>query len=431
MDIQSWNWDLILKWCLTVFTTLRILWFVRRQKSWELLILCFTATVIFALNLNQKNEFLNLNIYFESGIYILAWILTVEPELYRAFYYLEQSTKSNKGLLGKMVDELISGAELLSQTKTGALIAFERNDNLNKLAQSGTAINSDVKKELLTAIFSKEALTHDGGAIIRKGKMTHVSTIFPLTFSLEIDKNLGTRHRAAIGLTEQTDAVCLIVSEEEGTISLAENGKIHYNLDSKALRKNLMKWLTAGKFKKIYPFHQIRSLRVVEKSPAFLRFLKSFSLQTYDIAFVIFYLFFILNWMLAKGETIQSESIQNFFLPVFLSAEPWRFIPLFLLGSHLIFTIIQPHVTFNQTNSIFLKQNDFLFVPIWKIQKSFTECQRVFVKRESQKASLWTFFLEDKKGKKICLDVSGFPNSLLADAKQVQEVAKIELVNQS
>ncbi len=431
MDIHSFDWKSAAPVILAIGAAFRISWFVRQQKSWELLFLGLFLTIAASVNLAQKNEWLHLNQTFVIGTAALAILMTFEPEFHWLIGNFVRNCDSHKIIKGKMLDEILAGAQILAHTKTGALIAFERDDNLTKLAQSGTAINSDVKKELLTALFSKDSLTHDGGAIVRNGRIAYVSVIFPITFNLDIDKNLGTRHRAAIGLTEQTDAVCLVVSEEEGTISLAKDGEIFYNLDQKNLRKHLSKCLAQKSSKRVYPFHRLRTFRRVESSTAFLRFLKSFPLQSYDLVFLIFYLLLTASLFAARGISMNQESLQQFLSAHPFLLEPWYYLPFALAMIHVIFFLVRSEMTFDQIKAVFTKETGLLFIPLRAVKRPAGECVRVYIKRESQKAPLWSLFLEDKRGKKIKLDSAGSPNGLFRDAKQIHEFLKIELVNQS
>jgi len=145
-------------------------------------------------------------------------------------------------LEGRVVDETVRAASSLAQKRIGALIVFEREANLDEFIESGTTLSADVSKELLYSIFipSFENPMHDGAVIIRDGRIYQAGTFLPLTASPKVDRALGTRHRAAIGLTEETDAVVIVVSEERGAMSLCFNGNIVRNLDAASLRKVLV-----------------------------------------------------------------------------------------------------------------------------------------------------------------------------------------------
>lgn len=137
------------------------------------------------------------------------------------------------------LEEIAKAASSLSSSKTGALIVMERRVGLNDHIDSGVLLDAEVSKSLLESIFNKESPLHDGAVIIQKGRLTVAGCVLPLSTSPYIDHQLGTRHRAAIGITEQTDAVAVVVSEETGSISVAMDGKLTRNIDSSLLRRIL------------------------------------------------------------------------------------------------------------------------------------------------------------------------------------------------
>jgi uncharacterized protein (TIGR00159 family) len=142
----------------------------------------------------------------------------------------------------QVIDDAVRAAHSLAQKRIGALVVFEREGLLDEFIESGTIIDAVVSKELLYSIFipSHENPIHDGAVIIREGRVWQAGAFLPLTASTKLDRNLGTRHRAAIGISEETDAVVIVVSEERGEVSLCFNGNIVRNLDSALLRKVLL-----------------------------------------------------------------------------------------------------------------------------------------------------------------------------------------------
>jgi uncharacterized protein (TIGR00159 family) len=142
----------------------------------------------------------------------------------------------------QVIDDAVRAASSLAQKSIGALIVFEREGLLDEFIEAGTPLDAAVSKELLYSIFipSHENPIHDGAVIIREGRIWQAGAFLPLTASTKLDRNLGTRHRAAIGLSEETDAVVIVVSEERGETSLCFNGNIVRNLDAALLRKVLM-----------------------------------------------------------------------------------------------------------------------------------------------------------------------------------------------
>jgi uncharacterized protein (TIGR00159 family) len=138
------------------------------------------------------------------------------------------------------IDEFISAVKTLADRQIGALIVVERNMPLDQYMAVGTDIDAKMTCELLTSIFLPYSPIHDGAVIVRKGKITKAGCFLPLTTNPEVAKELGTRHRAAIGITEIADAFVVVVSEETGHISLAYDGLLLRNLDLISLRKQLL-----------------------------------------------------------------------------------------------------------------------------------------------------------------------------------------------
>jgi diadenylate cyclase len=141
----------------------------------------------------------------------------------------------------QILDEIIRAAVSLASKKVGALIVIERNIILSRYVDVGILLDSRISKEIIEAIFLPTSPIHDGAIIIQQGRITAAGCFLPLTRDEDVDPNFGTRHRAAIGISQETDAVVLVVSEESGVISLILDGKISRNLDPKELRRVLRK----------------------------------------------------------------------------------------------------------------------------------------------------------------------------------------------
>ena len=176
-------------------------------------------------------------------IWVIAILILFQPELrwmlaqvgrhpFFGLFYKEQRTQ---------FDEIIRAVVSMATRRIGGLIVLERESNLTNYFEAGTFIDAKVSKELILTIFYPGSPLHDGALIIKKGRILYAGCFLPLTLNPTIDKELGTRHRAAIGLTEETDAVVIIISEETGRISLSVDGKIYLGLDSKSLRERLDK----------------------------------------------------------------------------------------------------------------------------------------------------------------------------------------------
>lgn len=177
----------------------------------------------------------------------LALLIVFQPELRRALEYIGRSrffTKSLIELRGetqeKVVDEIVEAAASLSRQKIGALIVLERQTGLNEVVETGTRLDALVSSDVLINIFIPNTPLHDGAVIIKDDRIKAAACFLPLTDNMNISKELGTRHRAALGISERSDSLSIIVSEETGTISLAENGTISRYLDTKTLRQILL-----------------------------------------------------------------------------------------------------------------------------------------------------------------------------------------------
>lgn len=141
----------------------------------------------------------------------------------------------------RAVEEVMKAALSLANQKIGALIVLERSTDLRNHVEEGVAIDGEVSKELLLSIFLPYSPIHDGAAIVKDGRILWAGCFLPLTNRVDLEKDLGTRHRAAVGLTEETDAVVVVVSEERGAISLVLNGRMTRDLDGAGLRRVLFR----------------------------------------------------------------------------------------------------------------------------------------------------------------------------------------------
>ena len=178
---------------------------------------------------------------------IISVVIIFQPEIRRALEHLGRSAIEDKhGFVDKeqrniYVNEIVNAVSNLADSKTGALIAIEQGTGLGEIISSGTIIEAKITSNLLENIFVVNTPLHDGATIIGKDKILAAGCVLPLTNNKEINKKLGTRHRAGIGLSEISDALVIIVSEETGIISLAINGRLTRNYDKDRLRSILLK----------------------------------------------------------------------------------------------------------------------------------------------------------------------------------------------
>jgi diadenylate cyclase len=145
--------------------------------------------------------------------------------------------RKHLGQFGEGVyDEVVLAATTLASTKTGALIVIERNIGLKNIVDGGVKLDAELSYDLLVSIFNTESPLHDGAVVVRRHRVAAASCFLPLTLNPRLSRDLGTRHRAALGVTEDTDAVAVVVSEESGLISIVQRGEIKRGLDATRLR---------------------------------------------------------------------------------------------------------------------------------------------------------------------------------------------------
>ncbi|MBI2252504.1 MAG: TIGR00159 family protein [Armatimonadetes bacterium] len=212
----------------------------------------------------------------------VALPIIFQPELRRALEHLGRRgynpiLSPEKEFKLKFIEEVINSCKVFSKEKIGALIVFEKETGLKEFIETGILVNADISSKLLISIFAPQSPLHDGAVIIREGKAVAASCYLPISENLKttLEKSFGTRHRAALGLSEQTDALIVIVSEETGEISTAYQGKLNRALDEKTLKEILINMLSspikpgsypATVFKKIGENYDFRIFKKKSKS---------------------------------------------------------------------------------------------------------------------------------------------------------------------
>ena len=175
----------------------------------------------------------------------IAIIVVFQPELRRALMRLGETKlfRSRTAQVNELVEALVESAAFLSKRRIGALIALEREIGLGGIADSGTRLNADVSAEMLNTIFWPNSPLHDLGVIISQGRLAYAGVQFPLAESGDLARELGSRHRAAVGMSLESDAIVLVVSEETGDISIADDGQLMRRLTLDQLRTLLVEML--------------------------------------------------------------------------------------------------------------------------------------------------------------------------------------------
>ena len=239
---------------LLIFYLLRLF---RNSRAGQLvkgfLILLVVYGVAIVARLNMLTYILNSVFTYWAIIFIVVF----QPELRLGLERLGRSNKRLRSFVSstvqnpedkiyKALSDTADTCAVFSKSKTGALIVFERETPLGEIADTGTLLNSDVSPALLGNIFFNKAPLHDGAIIIREGKILAAGCILPLSDNLNISQELGTRHRAAIGITESSDAVVVVVSEETGSISVALNGILTRDFKRDDLYNRLVELIITG-----------------------------------------------------------------------------------------------------------------------------------------------------------------------------------------
>ena len=239
---------------LIIFYLLRLF---RNSRAGQLvkgfLILLVVYGVSYLLQLTMLTFILNSIFTYWAIIFIVVF----QPELRLGLERLGRSNRRLRSFMSstvqnpedkiyKAISDVADTCAVFSKSKTGALIVFERDTLLGDIANTGTILNSDVSPALLGNIFFNKAPLHDGASIIRDGKLLSAGCILPLTDNLNISQDLGTRHRAAIGMSEESDAVIVVVSEETGNISIALNGMLTRDFNRDALYNRLVELIVVG-----------------------------------------------------------------------------------------------------------------------------------------------------------------------------------------
>lgn len=246
---KAWNYLMtmgvadILDILIVAYLIYKAIGFVRKTNSYNLAKGLIVLLVVLGLSDIFRLTMINYLLRKAVELGLIAILILFQPELRRILERMGSSFSSGRSIVGSTMESAIAQTVLacteMSATKTGALIIFERNVKLNDIMSTGTIINADATAELIKNIFYNKAPLHDGALIVRDGKLASAGCVLPLTRSTNLSKDLGMRHRAGIGLSEQSDAVVVIVSEETGSISVAIEGMLKRHLTANTFEKLL------------------------------------------------------------------------------------------------------------------------------------------------------------------------------------------------
>lgn len=220
---------------------------IKETRAEQLLKGIFLVIALFPISYLLKLDMLYFLLNKTITIGVLAVVIIFQPEIRRVLEHIGRTTfddiHNNQTIedRNRIIGEIVTAVSNLAETKTGALLAIEQGTGLGDVFDSGTILDAEVTANLLENIFVVNTPLHDGATIIRNGRIYASGCVLPLTNNNAINKKLGTRHRAAIGLSEISDALVIVVSEETGVISLAANGRLTRNYDKEKLRSILIK----------------------------------------------------------------------------------------------------------------------------------------------------------------------------------------------
>ena len=221
----------------------RAIWFVRMTNSTNLAkgIILILIVLLLSSLFDLRMIYFLLSHAVEIGL--VALVVLFQPELRRLLERMGRSFSATRTVstpeMETAISETVQACTDMSASRTGALIIFQRSVNLSSIMATGTIVNADVSAELLKNMFFNKAPLHDGAVIIRDARIAAAGCVLPLTSQTNLSKDLGMRHRAGIGLSEQSDAVVIIVSEESGAISVAMDGALKRHLSGERLNEIL------------------------------------------------------------------------------------------------------------------------------------------------------------------------------------------------
>ena len=231
---------------IVAFLVYKVLGFIRETRAEQL-----AKGIVVLVGATLLSNFFDLYTlhWLLSGVMtvgLVALVVIFQPELRRALEHLGRSRFVNimndidKEDAKRMVTEMVNAVETMSASRTGALMVIEKEITLNDIVETGTVIDARISAEMRGNVFYEGAPLHDGAMIIRGSRLYAAGCVLPLTQNKELSKELGTRHRAGIGITENSDALVIIVSEETGVISMAQNGVLTRFMDGKSIEKILL-----------------------------------------------------------------------------------------------------------------------------------------------------------------------------------------------
>ena len=251
--LQSIEFNDIFEIVILSFLIYNILVWIKRTKAWSLLkggIVCLIFIILVSIFKLQTISWILSNLY---NVGIIAIVIIFQPELRRAleqlgnnkimsdFTLLSDNRDRGHGFTDEIINDIVEATFQLGKTKTGALIVIEQKNSLMEYIKTGIPLDAMITAPLLVQIFEHNTPLHDGAVIIREDRIISATCYLPLSDNMGISKSLGTRHRAGLGISEVSDSITIIASEETGHVSLAMGGKLTRNVTKEQLREVLEK----------------------------------------------------------------------------------------------------------------------------------------------------------------------------------------------
>ena len=258
-DLSSHPWQIVtfvLDITIVLFLLVYFIKVAKKSRVWQLIkgiVLLIVITFLSNL-LELRLLYFILTSFMTYGV--IALLIIFQPELRRALEQLGSSTFTkmfgiDKSLRDKTKEDIykvVIAVEEMAKSKTGALIVFERDIKIQDIIETGIKLDSEISPQVLVNIFVPKTPLHDGAAVISNNKITAAACILPLADDKDIAKELGTRHRAAIGISKESDAIAVVVSEETGKVSIAKDGTLIADVKEDALKRILIKNLVTARF---------------------------------------------------------------------------------------------------------------------------------------------------------------------------------------
>ncbi len=250
--ITEIRWQDLIDITIVTFVLYRLLLLIKGTRAFQMLMGLVTLFVAFVISRYVGLYTMEWLIQSLWSYIVLTLIILFQPEIRKALAQMGRNPLTQRLAAveeSKNIEEIIRASVSLANKKIGAIIVIERESELKDLIEMGIQLDARITRELITSIFLPYSPIHDGAIVIKGDRIVAAGCFLPLTLATNISKSLGTRHRAGIGVTEETDAVTIVVSEETGAVSVCLGGDIIRDLDTNALRRILTDIFHAGKKK--------------------------------------------------------------------------------------------------------------------------------------------------------------------------------------